>query len=113
VKLKRNFEWSLAEDEQLELRNAWRAAKHSRRLRERSEIITPSKPLSPPLRGIPPNDGAAEPAITRMRPEIVDSGCTIFDACGQCGRRVFRPHVANGRAYCGQCCPACARADAI
>jgi hypothetical protein len=38
-----------------------------------------------------------------------DSGCTILDRCDQCGRRVLRPHVANGRAYCGDCCPTCAR----
>jgi hypothetical protein len=70
--------------------------------------MTPIKPLSPPLRGATSIAGAAEPPVTLKRTEAGDSCCTIFDSCDQCSRRLFRPHIANGRAFCGGCCPKCA-----
>jgi hypothetical protein len=64
-------------------------------------ICKPNPPIAPPLRGKHP-----ENSIVIAAP--ADEGCTILDSCDQCGRRLFRPHVADGRAFCGDCCPKCA-----
>jgi hypothetical protein len=64
-------------------------------------ICKPNPPIQPPMRGHRIENG---PATTTP----ADEGCTILDAGDQCGRRLFRPHVANGRAFCGECCPKCA-----
>jgi hypothetical protein len=50
--------------------------------------------------------------IGKITSMSADNGCTILESCDQCGRRVLRPHVSNGRAYCAACCPTCARAAA-
>jgi hypothetical protein len=63
-----------------------------------------NRPILPPLRAEAASTGREE---TRA---AADVGCTILDHCDQCGRRIARPHVSNGRAYCGACCPTCARA---
>jgi hypothetical protein len=64
-------------------------------------ICKPNPPIAPPLRG---KHAEKSPADVVQ----ADDCCTILDSCDQCGRRLFRPHVANGRAFCGECCPACA-----
>ena len=66
--------------------------------------MTPNRPIQPPLRGLPVTVPTQEPVTPPQ-----DPGCVILDrCCDQCGRRVSRPHVANARVYCGQCCPTCA-----
>ena len=64
-------------------------------------IFRPNPPIQPPLGG-----QYAKTASAIAAP--ADDCCTILDSCDQCGRRLFRPHVANGRAFCGECCPTCA-----
>jgi hypothetical protein len=73
----------------------------------KKRTMTPHKPLSPPLRGSLQHRAAVAPAAAPA-----DTGCTILESCDQCGRRVLRPHVSNGRGYCPACCPTCARAAA-
>jgi hypothetical protein len=67
-------------------------------------MMTPTnKPIYPLLRNV----AAANSGPAPVPPK--DPGCTILDHCDQCGRRLARPHVSNTRAYCGDCCPTCAR----
>ena len=66
-------------------------------------ICKPNPPITPPIRGQYTDN------LTPISAPA-DEACTILDACDQCGRRLFRPHVANGRAFCGECCPKCAEA---
>jgi hypothetical protein len=68
--------------------------------------VAPYKPIAPPMRGVSRLDRAKTDNPVGALP--ADFGCTILDSCDQCGRRLFRPHVANGRAFCGECCPTCA-----
>jgi hypothetical protein len=65
--------------------------------------MTPNRPIRPPLRGTPALDPERKPV------GVPATDCTILDRCDQCGRRLARPHVSNRRAYCGDCCPTCAR----
>ena len=66
--------------------------------------MTPTnKPIYPPLRNV----AAANYGPAPVAPPATD--CVVFDRCDQCGRRLTRPHVSNARAYCGDCCPTCAR----
>ena len=62
------------------------------------------RPLAPPVRGTPQPERAAA-----RQDAAADQGCRIAETCDECGRRAFRPHVANGRVYCPTCCPTCAR----
>lgn len=34
------------------------------------------------------------------------------EACDQCGRMTWKPHVAGPRTFCRRCCPACAQLSA-